>query len=83
MPILFSGLTTVAGILGLLTHSIIPAKQVGVLAAAGVSVALLMSLLLIPAMIFVSGSGLIPKKRQNDKTSFFDKMLDRLSGMII
>jgi len=29
MPILFSGLTTVAGILGLLAHSIIPAKQVG------------------------------------------------------
>lgn len=83
MPILFSGLTTVAGILGLLTHSIIPAKQVGVLAAAGVSVALLMSLLLIPAMIFVSGSGLISKKRQNGKTGFFDKMLDRLSGMII
>ena len=64
MPILFSGLTTVAGILGLLTHSIIPAKQVGVLAAAGVSVALLMSLLLIPAMIFVSGSGLIPKEQE-------------------
>ncbi len=41
MPILFSGLTTIAGILGLLTHSIIPARQVGILAAAGVSLALL------------------------------------------
>src|SRR5690606_39187119 len=39
-PILFSGLTTIAGILGLLAHSIIPARQVGVLAAMGVSVAL-------------------------------------------
>jgi len=83
MPILFSGLTTVAGILGLLTHSIIPAKQVGVLAAAGVSVALLMSLLLIPAMIFVSGSGLIPKNRKYGKTRFFDKILDKLSKMIV
>jgi len=53
MPILFSGLTTVAGILGLLTHSIIPAKQVGVLAAIGVAIALLMSLLMIPAMISI------------------------------
>jgi predicted RND superfamily exporter protein len=32
-PILFSGLTTIAGIFGLLAHSIIPAKQVGILAA--------------------------------------------------
>ena len=67
MPILFSGLTTVAGILGLLTHSIITAKQVGVLAASGVSLALLMSLLLIPALILVSGSRLISKKRKKIK----------------
>ncbi|MCU0366179.1 MAG: MMPL family transporter [Bacteroidales bacterium] len=52
MPILFSGLTTIAGLLGLLTHSIIPARQVGILAAAGVSLALSMSLLLIPALIY-------------------------------
>jgi uncharacterized protein len=83
MPILFSGLTTIAGILGLLAHSIIPAKQVGVLAAAGVSLALLMSLLLIPSMIFVSGSGLILKKRNRDKTRLFRKILDRLSQLII
>jgi predicted RND superfamily exporter protein len=83
MPILFSGLTTVAGILGLLTHSIIPAKQVGVLAAAGVSLALLMSLLLIPAMIFVSGSGLILKNRKRDKTRLFDNILNNLSKLII
>jgi hypothetical protein len=83
MPILFSGLTTVAGILGLLTHSIIPAKQVGVLAAAGVSLALLMSLLLIPALIFVSGSGLISKNRKNDKTRLFENILNNLSKLII
>ncbi len=53
MPILFSGLTTIAGILGLLTHSVIPARQVGILAASGVTMALLMSLLLIPALIYL------------------------------
>jgi uncharacterized protein len=83
MPILFSGLTTVAGILGLLTHSIIPAKQVGVLAAAGVSLALLMSLMLIPALIFVSGSGLISKNRKSDKTRLFENILNNLSRVII
>jgi hydrophobe/amphiphile efflux-3 (HAE3) family protein len=83
MPILFSGLTTVAGILGLLTHSIITAKQVGVLAAAGVSLALLMSLLLIPALIFVSGSGLISMNSKKDKTRLFDTVLNNLSKLII
>jgi len=53
MPILFSGLTTIAGLLGLLAHSIIPARQVGVLAATGVTLALAMSLLLIPALIYL------------------------------
>lgn len=83
MPILFSGLTTVAGVLALLTHSIIPARQVGLLAAAGVSVALLMSLLLIPSLILVSGTSLISKNGTGDKTSFFEKLLSRLSGLII
>lgn len=53
MPVLFSGLTTIAGILGLLSHAIIAARQVGILAATGVSLALLMSLLFIPAIIFM------------------------------
>jgi hydrophobe/amphiphile efflux-3 (HAE3) family protein len=53
MPILFSGLTTVAGLLGLLAHSIIPARQVGILAATGVSIALVLSLLLIPSFIYI------------------------------
>ena len=56
MPILFSGLTTIAGILGLLTHSIIPARQVGVLTATGVTAALIMSLFFIPSLISVHGT---------------------------
>ena len=83
MPILFSGLTTIAGILGLLTHSVIPARQVGVLAAAGVSMALLMSLLLIPALIFVSGTGSIPKNLRSNKIRLFDNALDKLSALIV
>jgi uncharacterized protein len=83
MPILFSGLTTIAGILGLLTHSVVSAKQVGALAAAGVSLALLMSLLLIPALIFVSGTRLVSKKLHNNKIMLFDTLLGRLSRFII
>ena len=83
MPILFSGLTTIAGVLGLLTHSIIPARQVGILSAVGVSVALMLSMLLIPSLIFVSGTGLFSKKNTADKTKLFEKTLTRLSGFII
>lgn len=82
-PILFSGLTTVAGILGLLTHSIIPAKQVGVLAAAGVSVALLMSLLYIPALIYIQGGKMKEKRTSVERTGKFDRILGKLSEMII
>ncbi len=51
MPVLFSGLTTIAGLLGLLTHSVIPAKQAGILASSGVFAALLLSLSFIPALL--------------------------------
>jgi uncharacterized protein len=83
MPILFSGFTTIAGILGLITHSVVSAKQVGALAAAGVSLALLMSLLLIPALIFVSGTRLVSKKLRSKKIMLFDTLLGRLSHLII
>jgi hydrophobe/amphiphile efflux-3 (HAE3) family protein len=83
MPILFSGLTTVAGILGLIAHSIIPAKQVGVLAASGVTLALLMSLLLIPSLIAITSAGLISRSRKRNVTSLFDSILGKLSGLVI
>jgi hydrophobe/amphiphile efflux-3 (HAE3) family protein len=83
MPILFSGLTTIAGILGLLTHSIIPARQVGILAAAGVTIALLMSLTYIPALIFVLGSGTKKIKPEHIKQGFFERVLGKLSHLII
>jgi hypothetical protein len=81
MPILFSGLTTIAGILGLLTHSIIPAKQGGVLAATGVSAALFMSLTFIPALILLRGNKVVKPVRV--RTDGFRKMLNGLSNLII
>jgi uncharacterized protein len=83
MPILFSGLTTIAGILGLLTHSIIPARQVGILAAAGVTIALLMSLTFIPALIYVSRSDIRKKTKTKFRNGFFERTLSRLSGIIV
>ncbi len=83
MPILFSGLTTIAGILGLLTHSIIPAKQVGIIAAIGISAALFMSLFYIPALIYLRGKKMKEVKPANVKTDGFYKFLEALSKLII
>jgi uncharacterized protein len=83
MPILFSGLTTIAGLLGLLTHSIIPARQVGILAAAGVSLALAMSLLLIPALIYMQHKpGMKPRPQQNDKNDLISRGLAIISSVV-
>lgn len=83
MPILFSGLTTIAGILGLLTHSIIPARQVGILAGTGVTMALIMSLLLIPALIYLRGPLVKVADNLKINTGMFNKLLDKLSGLIV
>ena len=84
MPILFSGLTTIAGLLGLLTHSIIPARQVGLLAAAGVSLALAMSLLLIPALIYMQHTpGRKPRPAQPYKNDLISRSLTKISSMVI
>ena len=83
MPILFSGLTTIGGILGLLTHSIIPARQVGVLAATGVGVALFMSLLLIPSMIYQAGPGHLQTRKDDYMNLLLDRLLKGTSRFII
>ena len=83
MPILFSGLTTIAGILGLLTHSVIPARQVGILAASGVTMALVMSLLLIPALIYLRKPLISPEQGKRVRTGFLIDILSALSRLIV
>jgi len=52
-PIVLTGLTTIAGILCLLTHLMVPAKQLGVSAAVGIAYALLLSLFFLPALMSI------------------------------
>lgn len=81
MPILFSGLTTIAGLLGLLTHSIIPARQVGILSATGVTLALSLSLVLIPVFILIGNDGNGTKKRTG--TNLHDKIINSISSVVV
>lgn len=82
MPILFSGLTTIAGILGLLTHSIIPARQVGILAAAGVAIALLMSLLFIPALMSMKKDPKTERKKPIRRADILDRAAEGISSIV-
>jgi len=50
-PILVTGFTTIAGILGLLTHKMIPAAQIGLLAAIGIGFSLMLSIWFVPALL--------------------------------
>ncbi len=49
-PVIATGLTTIAGMLCMLSHIVLPAKQLAVLAAIGIAYALSASLLFIPAV---------------------------------
>lgn len=76
-PVLLTGLTTIAGMLCLLSHSIIPAQQLGILASAGIVYALAASLLFIPAVI-----SLLPKAKPvirasngSEKKPFLERLL--------
>lgn len=56
-PVLFAGLTTIAGFLSLVTSQVYPIKFFGLFAGFGVLVALLLSMLLIPSGIVLFGVG--------------------------
>ncbi|MBT4410295.1 MAG: MMPL family transporter [Bacteroidetes bacterium] len=81
-PVILTGLTTIAGILGLVSHIIIPARQVGILAAIGIAWALLISLIYIPAWL----SGKRKKYTASSKHSHHSRQINLLltrMGMII
>ena len=59
-PIFITGITTIGGILGLLSHTMMPAAELGVLTAIGIGFALILSLLFLPAML----SFFNPKRRE-------------------
>ncbi|MCK5148108.1 RND family transporter [bacterium] len=76
-PILLTGITTMAGMLCLLGHIMIPAQQLGVLSAIGIVYALMLSLLFIPAV-----TSLLPKSKPvlsgEDEHSDKGHVLERL-----
>lgn len=76
-PVLATGITTIVGMLCLLSHMILPAKQLGVLAAVGVLFAMVGSLMFIPAVLAVlpRSKPIFDAEKATESTSILDRML--------
>ncbi|MGM0376104.1 MAG: efflux RND transporter permease subunit [Bacteroidota bacterium] len=73
-PILITGLTTIGGMLGLLSHKMAPAAQLGILASIGIGLALAMSLFLIPVLLSLYKKP-VQKPQHIDRPSITEKIL--------
>ncbi|NLA25602.1 MAG: RND family transporter [Bacteroidales bacterium] len=82
-PVLFTGLTTIAGILTMLTHVLIPARQTGVSAAWGIFMALLISLILVPLMLIKSGDKIAKSNQIKSNNVKRDKLANKFASIIV
>lgn len=82
-PILLTGLTTIGGILGLLTHKMIPARQLGILTATGIAFALILSLYLVPALLgFYKKPEIKIRDEEKRKKSITNRILNIFSECV-
>ncbi len=75
IPLLLTALTTIFGILGLLVHIMLPAKQMGIVSAAGIAFALILSLFFIPAVMTGQKKGKVRNNFKGDGKSVVDKFM--------
>ncbi|MCF6357199.1 MAG: MMPL family transporter [Draconibacterium sp.] len=80
-PILITALTTIGGMLGLLSHKLPPAAELGVLASVGIGLALLMSLFLIPVLLSFYGAPEY-KKNNNRKLLAINRVMEKFAGWV-
>jgi len=82
-PILLTGLTTIAGVLGLTVHVMEPAVQMGVVCSIGIAFALFLSLYFLPAILIGMKKGKPQKSFNGQRTSPVDKILKFASSITI
>lgn len=75
-PILITGFTTIGGVLGLLTHTMVPAAQLGVLTAIGISFALVLSIWFLPAMLSYFKPKRVTKKYAQINKTLINRVLN-------
>jgi hydrophobe/amphiphile efflux-3 (HAE3) family protein len=81
-PILITALTTIGGVLGLLSHTLVPAAQLGVLTAIGIGFALILSIWLLPALLSFFKLPEPSSKKKPARMALADRWLNRFSGWV-
>jgi predicted RND superfamily exporter protein len=81
-PVLFCGLTTIVGIMGLVAHLLIPARQMGVVTGIGISFALVVSLLFVPAVMSLLKKGKPHNDLSGEPKGFFSLLLEHAGKLI-
>lgn len=74
-PILLTGITTIIGVMGLIVHIMLPAKQMGIVTSVAIGFALALSLLFIPAIMIKMKKGKPVKAYTTGKKSIIDNLL--------
>jgi predicted RND superfamily exporter protein len=82
-PVMLCGLTTIAGILGLVAHLLVPARQVGIVTAFGIAYALLLSLLFVPALMSLLKNGKPHHDLSSNASGFFSKGISKISKYLV
>ena len=81
-PVIITGLTTIAGMMCLRAHILLPARQLAVLASTGIAYALSASLLFIPALTSIIKTAK-PLHTLSGKVHFLDRILHSFSDSVI
>jgi hydrophobe/amphiphile efflux-3 (HAE3) family protein len=79
-PVLLCGLTTIAGILGLVVHVLLPARQMGIVTAIAVAFALSLSLFYIPAVMTLLNKGRRQKSFTGESAGPVDTLMKAMAG---
>jgi len=81
-PVIITGLTTIAGVLGLVTNVLLPAKQLGIAAALGIAFALFLSITFIPAIMAGMKKGKVLKSITEEQPGIIEKALNFLAKKV-
>lgn len=80
-PVVLCGLTTIVGTLGLVVHLLLPARQMGVVSAIGIGVALLLSLTFIPAVMSLMKKDKPQKSLGENPQGFYHELLSKTGNL--
>ena len=76
-PVILCGLTTMAGVLGLVAHLLLPARQMGVVASIAIAFALLLSITFLPAVLSLFPKLSKQKVAKMHNTGFYYHWLEK------